>query len=444
MAAVILTLAAWHRVPLGTFQYDDHDGVVTSRHAPESDSWTEAWRGGFRPLLRTSFLADRALWGAGPLGHLATNLAIHLACVCAVLALARRRNAGPVGATAAALAFALQPAQAEAVAYVSGRSASLSTLLVLAALLAHDRAAATDEAPSRRRHLALSLALFLAAAAVKEVALIFPLLVVVWELTRPEPRTRSARPLLLAHAAAFGLAAIAALSSGRLRSLLEFSLETSGPWKSLSANLAALPGLLSLWIRPGALSVEHAPVAPTTPAVAIGATLVVAAVGCGLALARRCPAISLALLWPLIALAPSHSLLWKLDPTSERSLYLPWVGPALALGAAAEVARRWAATRPRSRLAMTVLASALVVAGFRATFARIEVWRDSRTLWRDATAKAPASVRAWNNLGMAYWEHDEPAPARAAFRRVLEIAPRDALAAENLMALALGYGADPK
>src|SRR6185503_14165616 len=49
--------------------------------------------------------------------------------------------------------------------------------------------------PRRTRALTLSLLSFAAAAAVKEVALVFPLLVAVWEIARSERRLERIRPL---------------------------------------------------------------------------------------------------------------------------------------------------------------------------------------------------------------------------------------------------------
>jgi hypothetical protein len=437
VAVVVVTLAAWARVPSGTFQYDDHDSVVTSPAPPTPASWARAWRSGFRPLLTTSYLLDRRLLGPGPSGFLVTNLLIHLGCALLVLALARRRSLPAVGAAAAALAFALQPADAEAVAYVSGRSSSLAALLLLAGLLAHDRAASAETPGTRRAGSLLAFALFAAAVAVKETALVLPLLVAVWEGTRPAPRRVRARPLVVLHAAGGLGLAVLVLASPRLRELLRYSFEVSPPLRSLAANLAAAPSLVSLWGRPRALSIEH-PLPEVTPgAVALGATLAALVVVGGLLLARRRPHAALALLWVPVALLPTNSLVWKLDPVSERSLYLAWVGPALALGAAAGALARLARRPAFVRFAAAATAVTVIAGAGDLVRQRVAVWSDSRSLWREAADRAPASARAWNNLGMAHWEHDEPVPARAAFRRVLELAPGDARARQNLFALAL-------
>lgn len=71
-------------------------------------------------------------------GSLSTNLHLHAITVVLVFALARRRldNAA---ALVAALVFAVQPANAEIVAYVSGRSTGPMTQLLLGGLLLYDQ-----------------------------------------------------------------------------------------------------------------------------------------------------------------------------------------------------------------------------------------------------------------------------------------------------------------
>ena len=71
-------------------------------------------------------------------GFLATNLLLHATTVMLVFALARRRL-GHAGALIAALVFAVQPANAEVVAYVSGQSTGLMTPLLLGGLLLYDQ-----------------------------------------------------------------------------------------------------------------------------------------------------------------------------------------------------------------------------------------------------------------------------------------------------------------
>ena len=131
---------------------------------------------GLRPLTRLSYFLDAHLYGVHAAGFLSTNLLLHAITVMLVFALARRRI-GNTGALVAALVFAVQPANAEVVAYVSGRSTGLMTPLLLGGLLLYEQG----------RRLG-ALVLFCLACLAKEHALVFPALVIAWELTRTEPR----------------------------------------------------------------------------------------------------------------------------------------------------------------------------------------------------------------------------------------------------------------
>jgi hypothetical protein len=80
-ALMLMTLAAWHTVAAGTFQFDDFSSAL-------SDSPGAEWR--IRPLLALTFAADRALYGRNAAGYLAENLLLHCLTVLVVYALGRR------------------------------------------------------------------------------------------------------------------------------------------------------------------------------------------------------------------------------------------------------------------------------------------------------------------------------------------------------------------
>jgi hypothetical protein len=415
---LLLTLAAWYVVVRGTFQFDDFSSALWA-------SQGTGWR--IRPLLALTFAADRALYGTNAAGFLAENLVLHCLTVLVVYTLARR-ILHPIGAFLAGAAFTLQPAHAEVIAYVSGRSTGLMSLLLLSGLwvwtTAHD--SVTDA--GRRLRIGAALILFAAAVLVKEVALVFPLLVLVWEHLG-ERRGHAGRRLLplvaLAALLSAGLAAIP-----RYRALAGWSLDQSTPIQSLSINASAVPFQLSLWVRPGMLSVEHPLESATLPlGMALGVLIVTCAAA--LLLRRKEPNLAFALAWIGVTLAPTQSLVLKADVVTEKPLYLAWVGVSLLLGGlltrAFDAARPWGWVRPAACIA--AVAAALVSGA--AVHHRVHVWSDPVLLWRDATAKAPHSSRAWNNLGNAL-RIEAPREAIAALRRSLSLDPSNPYASANL------------
>ncbi|HKS54701.1 MAG TPA: tetratricopeptide repeat protein [Steroidobacteraceae bacterium] len=364
---------------------------------------------GLRPLTRLSYFLDARLYGMQPAGFLSTNLLLHAITVLLVFALARRRLDN-FAALAAALLFAVQPANAEVVAYISGRSTGLMTPLLLGGLLLYDHGKRLG-----------ALLLFCLACLAKEHALIFPALVIAWESTRSERRPGVVRDLAIAIVLA-GIVAAVLLDTDGYRTLLRGALSDKSMGESGLANARAIPQMLSLWVRPWALSVDH----EFDQRLHVGASIaglafLFTAAGVAFALRRRRPMLALAIAWTLIALLPTNSLLAKPDLVTEKPLYLAWVAVAIALGAAVP-----------ARRALLIAAALLLCALIGASFWRVSVWRDPVALWTDAVAKAPRKSRCWNNLGMAYLAAQRVPEAVNAFERAVFLDPRNEYATLNL------------
>jgi tetratricopeptide (TPR) repeat protein len=431
---VAVTIAAWAPALGGGFRYDDYRNVVHDGATHEVGALLERLPVGVRPLTRISYFLDRALWGMAPLGFLATNLALHLTAALLIVSLARRRLGSAAAAALAGALFAVQPAHEAAVAYVSGRSALLSTVLLLGGLLVWDRAGDPARRGGTDRRAAWgATALFVLAVLARETALVFPLLVLLWEGTRAgegEPLRRRLAPFALPAALALGVAVTIFSSAARYRSLLATSLALDGPLAALAGNLRALPVALSLWVRPGALAIEHPPAPAGFAWVCLGAALLAGLGAAAVLLRRRAPHAALAAGWVAIALVPTHTFLARAEAVTERPLYFAFVGPALAAGAAALALAR------RSRPAVPALvAASLVLASGLAAHARARLWTDEAGLWLEVIARAPDSARAWNNLGAAYLARRDYRRARAAFRTALDLDPGFAAARAGLAGL---------
>jgi len=312
-------------------------------------------------------------------------------------------------AFAGALLFALHPAHTEAVTYISGRSVSLMALFYLASVLAYLR-----EGPRW-----LSPALFLAALAIKEVAVTLPFALLLCDALDPkrgfDPRRQWPHWLVLGA----GLALMAALP--RYREMLETSLALRAPLEQLGLQLGALArhvGVLILAVPP-----NIDPQVPALPPVA--GLAVLAALAVGVALLRLQPWYALALLWFLLHLAPTNSLLPRLDAVNDRQLYLSSIGPLALAG----LALAWV---PRGRLVPLV---ALVLVLGAGTVLRNADYRSETALWADTVRKSPGKARAWNNLGYAHQLEGRREEARRAYERALALDPEHLPARLNLQDL---------
>jgi hypothetical protein len=419
LIAIAVTAIAWGAVPWGAFQFDDFRNVVRDPATTDVAVLLERLPHGLRPLTRLSYFLDARLYGMQPAGFLSTNLLLHSITVLLVFALARRRLDN-VAALAAALLFAVQPANAEVVAYVSGRSTGLMTPLLLGGLLLYDHGKRVG-----------ALLLFGLACLAKEHALVFPALVLAWELTRSERRPGLGRDIAITIVLA-GIVAAVLLGTEGYRTLLRGTLSAESIGESVLANARAIPQMLSLWLRPWALSVDHEFDQRLHVGASIaGLTFLLAAAAAAFLLRRRLPMLALAIAWPLIALLPTNSVLAKPDIVTEKPLYLAWVGVSIALGAAVPALLRMSANRVTRRVALGA-ASLMLCALVGASFWRVSVWRDPVALWTDAVAKAPHKSRCWNNLGMAYLAAQREPEAVTAFERAVFLDPRNKYAALNL------------
>jgi hypothetical protein len=421
LLAIAVVALAWGAVPWGTFQFDDFRNVVRDPATTDAVVLLERLQHGLRPLTRLSYFLDARLYGGQAAGFLSTNLLLHTITVLLVFALARRRVSAEA-ALIAAMLFAIQPANAEVVAYISGRSTGLMTPLLLGGLLLYDKG----------KTLA-ALALFVLACLAKEHAIIFPALVLAWELTRKERRPTAVRNVVLALLVAGAVAVALLLNVGAYQKLVGDALADKSIGDSLIANARALPEMVSLWVRPWALSADHA----FDDRLHLGASVagflfLVSAVVVAVVFRRRWPLMSLAIAWALIALLPANSILFKPDLVTEKPLYLAWFGPSLALGAALLHLFRTAADRTVRHVYVgvcTLVAVAFIGAGMW----RVSLWRDPVALWSDAAAKAPYKSRCWNNLGMANLAAGREAEAVMAFSRAVYLDPRNEYAAMNLL-----------
>ncbi len=430
------------------FVYDDRSDVLDNPAASPHGFLSALGRTN-RPLLKATYALQRAATGSAARPFHAVNLALHLACTLAAFGLARRLagaagapRATLVGAAAAAL-WALHPAVVEAVAPISGRSVLLSTLLLLGALLL-----VTGERPPGRVLAGSAAALALAAPLARETALVLPALGLVWQATVGAGESRAAafrRQVPLFAGALLALGALAL--SARHRELLAYSFAVRPPLEALRGNVFALLEIGRLWLEPSRISIDPAPVADLAwraPATLLRSALLTAVVVFALAGRRRWPLAALACGWALLALAPTNSLVWRLDPVSARPLYLATLVPLVALVTLAAAAAGWLARRlpPAAGLVRATLVAACALALVlpasalaRRAYQRAQLYSDPIALWSDAAEKAPARPRPWQNLGVELMLADRLEPAERAFERTLELDPAASSARCALLAL---------
>jgi len=410
IAVAALAVAAYLPSLAGVFQFDDYNVIV---HNPTVHSWGAllADAGGIRPLLKASYALNWTLGG----GFNLLNIALH-AMNAALLffigdTLFRDRRAALI----AALLFALHPAATEAVTYVSGRSVSLMTFFYLGALLAYLRGA----------HWLVSSLLFLCALATRETAVTLPAALLLCELCGSEgfsfkriiQRQWPHWALLLAFA-------LVVLANPRYFDLVAYGFGERSLAENLLTQVGGVSYLILRLVSLHGYNID--PALPTltewTPAVVFQCFLLISLFVFGLINLPRRPWIAFGILWFFLQLAPTNSIVPRLDVANDRQLYLASWGLFLAL--CIQLRR------------LPDFAFAGVVILFAATsIARQLDYRSEIALWESSVALAPWNARGHNNLGYAYQLAGRAADARREYQAALLLDPAYDKARLNLLLL---------
>jgi hypothetical protein len=433
VAAVLVVVLAYANAVGAGFQFDDWNVIVREPRVQSLAAWWGSMPG-IRPLLKLSYALNHATALGAP-GFHAVNIAVHVINAGLVFALLRRWPGGAPVSTAiaaiiAALIFALHPVQTEAVSWVAGLSVSLSATFVLSSLLAW---VAGRERGSRLLSGALSPLLFVCALATRETAAVLPLALILWRVTAGSPpgdRVSALRSTAM-HWVMLAIAAVAALALPDYRRFFATAIEARPLYAQVLTQVNAVGYLAGQLVRFDRLNADPMlPVLTTpTPAVIIEALALAAVLALGFVNLRRRPAVAFGVLWFFLWLAPTNSLLPRLDVVNDRQLYLALIGPAWLAGLGIGTPwRRW----PR---AVGALTAALMIGLAVATYTRNEVYADEVVFWQDVVRKSPWNSRAFNNLGYAWALAGHNADAERAFRQALAIDPANTKAAVNLRLL---------
>lgn len=442
--AAVLAAAGFTHLPalFNGFVWDDIDFILRNPILRDAgnipalfinpETWgTSGVNPYYRPLTTLTFLVDTLLWGDQPAGFHATNLLLHLG-VCALLLTILRRLLEPAPALAAALLFALHPAHAEPVAFVSARADLLCALFLLAAFLAWMRHGETGG----RVALSLSVLSYFAALFAKIAAGLYPAVFALYGLLyfHRRPRLRTLLP--------FAAAALLFLTINAL--VLDRVVWKDQPLVSRVASAGPIiVHYVLMALSPLHLRVFHGfSLRSAFDATAVLAWIaVVAAVVVVTVQARRIPRAALALAWFLAGLVPVSGLVTALYPAlvADRYLYLPLLGAALAVGA---VVQRLPPLRlPRPHRGFAAAAAILVLLSLASyTMARDRLWRDPVTLWERATLRNPRNQYVLNALAVAYMEEERDEEALKVLLGALKVNEANAEVHLNLVTLAFRHG----
>ncbi len=400
---------------------DDGYGVSAILGSPFAEH-NETPLGLWRPLTTASWRADRLLAGGASdtaVFHI-HNLVLNGIAGALVVLLAAAIGLPVLTAGIAGLLFAVHPARAEAVFWISGRSELLMTVFSLLCCFVAQRASSAWK-PFGAAICAL------AAFAAKEQGL-----AVVFLAAFMPGIARTDRLRILA---AIGIALVVAfVYRGYVVGALGPSAAGTQVFPELNDFAQRVPyGLAFLWryVRlmfwPRALINEYDdPAAPAPAEVALGLVVALCLAAAMLAgLVGRAPRAAFGAVLLAAPLAPVLNVVYRTGETfAERFLCLPLAGAALLLSTAF-------ASRPKIGAALLLVP--VLAAGVRA-FDRAFDWRSQRTLAEAAVRDAPDVGGSWHMIAadrMDEYGVAEPSPeslsiASEALRKAATLDPHRA------------------
>jgi len=409
------------------------------------------------PLTWLTFGLDYVLWEMNPAGYHLTSLVIFAANApvfyFVALRLFRQATgfaAGPLrlAAIAATLFFAIHPLRAESVGWATERRDVLSGLFYLLTILMYLKAC---DANGKRRGwlLAGSVGLYVLALVSKASVMVLPLALVVLDIyplrrlgwrwrERTGAPTRAVWlekiPFFVLGVAGGAVTYYAQNSNTFITPLEKYPLSARPAmvfyslWFYLEKTLMP-QGLSPLYELPARVSLLDRQF--LVPAMAV--TAITAAV---VALRKRWPAGLAIWAYYAIALGPVIGIVHSgYQLTNDRYSYLPGLGFALVIGAAAGVvARAGAAGTLRPFLVRTLAGLGLVWACGLAYLSahQVQIWRDTESLWRYAIESEPTCAICRGNLGVYLASEGNLGLARAEFERVVALRPDDVKVYRNI------------
>lgn len=430
------------------------DVVITDVYKNKNASY-------YRPAIYASYVADQAVWGVSSFGFHLSNLLFNSLSVVLFyfMALLVLGGFGVSGREACAflssVLFALHPMHAESVSWVAGRSDVLCALFLFLAFIFHIL--------SSRNLWLLGIAVlgFILSLMSKEVAVVFPLLAVVFDLL--SRRFLDRRNIVRYGAYLLILLLYFYLRSRAFVNIPQVTEEATGeglgsvPGGSVSISavsqyldlLEILLGSYHFYLNKLMLPFDFNAFITNVPGETvhlISSCIILAALAAlvFISVKRKENVTAFGILWLLLTLGPSALIaVFSIasTPLAERYLYVPSAGFCLVIGNIIIEA----AKRARLRKAAWGFGMVLVAAYAFASYERQEVWKDDLSLWRNASLSSPYHPLPHSNYGLALSNNGELDEAIREFKIALSPEMKDnprglAITANNLALVYLDKG----
>ena len=425
----LVALGLYSRAPANGFVGFDDDVYITDNpHLRDGLTWagvryafTTTDVANWHPVTWLSYLLDVDLFGPGPWGFHATNVAWHAVNAALLLGLLWSATGALIPSVVVAMLFAVHPLNVESVAWIAERKNVLSTTFWLLLMMAY---VSWTRRPRPAGYLLVAVGLALALMA-KPMAVTAPfvlLLLDYWPLDRVRLGWRrlvaEKLPLFALVIAASVVTFVVQRAGGAMSTAIGYPLSAR-----IENAVWAYGQYLFKMVWPSRLAAfyPHPQGAlPDWQVALVGVALAAVTAALFAARTRAQPAL-VGWLWYLGTLVPVIGLVQVgSQAMADRYAYVPLIGVfiGLAFGAAALVRRGW--LRPD---VLTALVLTFMLASAMTTWRQIRVWRNTETLFGHTIRLEPGAWVAHYNLGNEYAKQGRYADAVARFQVVTRDQP---------------------
>ncbi len=470
LSLLMLTLVVYFQVHNFDFvNFDDRETIIGNTHIRDgitlaglSWAFTSAYAANWFPVTWISHMLDFQLFGLDSGWHHLTNVAIHLASTALLFAALKRMTQKLWESAFVSFVFALHPLHVESVAWVTERKDVLSAFFwILTIWLYLDYV----DRPGPRRYL-LAMGAFCLGLMSKQMLVTLPfalLLLDYWPLKRVRRGDWQAEPPAPprqgTQSQSGGTGAFACQTSPSTTSIGRLMVEKI-PFLALSAAVSlvtykvqhaagavtALDSIplatragnavisyvayLAQFFWPSGLAVFY-PYPPAIPLWQIVVSSLILVAVSALALLR--PYLAVGWFWYLGTLMPVIGLVQVgLQARADRYTYIPMIGISITLAwGVSELTERW----PKARFPLQVIAVSVCLAWTALTWAQIQYWQNSVTLFTHAIASTQNNFIAHSNLGVVLAEQGKTKDALRNLYESVEENPNHNDARNNLGAL---------
>jgi len=386
----------------------------------------------YRPLVLIIFSIGHKLWGSDPAGYHAFLLMLHLTNIVLVYIFIRKLSAAsPVAAMIGASIFALHPSRVESVAWLSGITDPLAIFFLLGAMLAHHLSA---ESAYKWRYVTLSLFCFQMALWSKEVALIFPIIIVAHDVIFGKKINWIA---VLLHM----LLVVTYLATRNL------ALGTTGKWEAINFSQLAkaadfVLGYCELLVFPAQIPFYIHPPAHSVSSVLGWLSLTVIIILAGFAYrtfkTERGKPYLFSAIWFFAFSWPAILMMFYLEGYySARFLYVPAAGVAIFTAILYDhINDNYPGLSIPFRSAFLLL---IILYGV-VTWQEIPSWHDDGATYGKVTKMAPESGEAFMGLGNYYMKQENYTASEGNYLIALQKVSSSKSKTNTLVALGTIYG----